>query len=91
MARRILVLAAATLCFGCASKGSSMSSAPTDRLDNLEQDLPTSPEDVAVLRRLRRTPVPDALRHPNLLNPPPFLPEPPPRPTFEGAEEFVLE
>ncbi|HEX6202916.1 MAG TPA: hypothetical protein VF100_07935 [Thermoanaerobaculia bacterium] len=67
-----------------------MSSERTDSLDNLERDLPTTAEDVAVLRRLRRTPVPDALRHPNRLNPPSFLPEPPPRRTFEGAEEFVL-
>jgi hypothetical protein len=67
-----------------------MSSEWTDSLDHLERDLPTTAEDVAVLRRLRRTRVPDALRHPNLLNPPSFLPAPPPRPTFEGAEEFVL-
>lgn len=68
-----------------------MSSSPDKGLASLEQDLPTTPEDVAVLRRLRQTPVPDALRRPNLLNPPPFCPPPPPRPTFEGAEEFVLE
>jgi hypothetical protein len=68
-----------------------MTSVPDDRLTCLEQDLPTSAEDVAVLRRLRQTPVPDALRRPNLLNPPSFLPAPPPRSTFEGAEEFVLE
>lgn len=67
-----------------------MSSARSERLENLERDLPTSPEDVAVLRRLRRTRVPGALKRPNLLNPPAFLPEPPPRRTFEGAEEFVL-
>jgi hypothetical protein len=69
-----------------------MSSAPDDRLTNLEEDLPTTPEDVAVLRRLRKTPVPEALRRPNLLNPPRFGTAPPPRRrTFEGAEEFVLE
>lgn len=68
-----------------------MTSSRDDRLTSLEQDLPTSAEDVAVLRRLRQTPVPDALRRPNLLNPPPFCPQPPPRRTFEGAEEFVLE
>lgn len=68
-----------------------MTSAPDDRLTSLEQDLPTSAEDVAVLRRLRQTPVADALRRPNLLNLPSFCPQPPPRPTFEGAEEFVLD
>jgi hypothetical protein len=69
-----------------------VTSARDDRLTCLEQDLPTSPEDVAVLRRLRQTPVPDALRCPNLLNPPRFGTAPPPRRrTFEGAEEFVLE
>jgi hypothetical protein len=69
-----------------------MSSAPDDRLTNLAEDLPTTPEDVAVLRRLRQAPVADALRRPNLLNPPRLGAEPPPRRrTFEGAEEFVLE
>jgi hypothetical protein len=67
-----------------------MSFAPSESLDELEQDLPTSAEDVAVLRRLRRARVRGALRNPNLLNPPQFVPEPPPRHTFEGAEEFVL-
>lgn len=69
-----------------------MTSAPDDRLTSLEQDLPTSPEDVAVLRQLRQARVPDALRRPNLLNPPRFGAGPPPRlRTFEGAEEFVLD
>lgn len=68
-----------------------MTFCPDDSLTSLEQDLPTTPEDVAVLRRLRQTPVSDALRHPNLLNLPSFCPQPPPRRTFEGAEEFVLE
>jgi hypothetical protein len=67
-----------------------VSPGPEDRLENLERDLPTTAEDVAVLRRLRCPRVLGALRHPNLLNPPSFLPEPPPRRTFEGAEEFVL-
>lgn len=68
-----------------------MTSARDDRLTNLEQDLPTSPEDVAMLRQLRQARVADALRHPNLLNPPRFGDGPPPRRrTFEGAEEFVL-
>lgn len=68
-----------------------MTSAPDDRLTCLEQDLPTTPEDVEVLRRLRQARLPDALRRPNLLNPPKFDAEPPRRRTFEGAEEFVLE
>jgi hypothetical protein len=67
-----------------------MSSAPDDRLTNLEEDLPTTPEDVAVLRRLRQTPVPDALRRPNLLNPPRFGELPRRRRTFKREEEFVL-
>lgn len=69
-----------------------MSSARDDRLTCLEQDLPTTQEDVAILRRLRQARVPDALRRPNLLNPPRLGTEPPPRRrTFEGAEEFVLD
>ena len=67
-----------------------MSSGSADRLDDLERDLPTTADDVAVLRRLREERVPDALRRPNLLNPPALGPEPPPRRTFEGAEELVL-
>lgn len=66
-----------------------MSSA--DALDHLAEDLPTTAEDVEVLRRLRRRRVEGALRHPNLLAPPPFLPSPRrPRRTFEGCPEFVL-
>jgi hypothetical protein len=67
-----------------------MSSAPSDRLDDRERDLPTSAHDVAALRRLRRTRVLDALRHPNLLNPPAFVTDRRKRRTFEGAEELVL-
>lgn len=63
----------------------------TDALDHLAGDLPTTPEDVEVLRRLRRRRVEGALRHPNLLAPPAFLPPlRHPRRTFEGCSEFVL-
>lgn len=59
-------------------------------LDNLEQDLPTSAEDVEALRRIReeRRQVPVALTEELLraLSPPDWLPRPPRR-TFEGCDE----
>lgn len=59
-------------------------------LDNLEQDLPTTAEDVEALRRIRkeRRQVPMALTEELLrfLSPPDWLPRPPRR-TFEGCDE----
>lgn len=67
-----------------------MSSAP-DRLDRLAEDLPTTAEDVEVLRRLRRRRIEGALREPNRLAPPAFLPAPRRRRrTFAGCPELEL-
>jgi len=61
-------------------------------LTELEQDLPTTAEDVAALRRLRHPQLGENLL-PRLqeLAPPDFLPPPPPRRTpSEGWEPFTL-
>ncbi len=58
---------------------------------NLERDLPTTAEDVRILRELRRTRVEDPLIHANRLVAPNWiLAAAAARPTFEGMEPFEL-
>jgi hypothetical protein len=69
-----------------------MSSKKTFELLDLERDIPTTPEDVAALRRNRPPADPDILRHLDRLRAD-RLPGAPPRPrrkTFGGCEPFEL-
>lgn len=60
-------------------------------LPHLEEDLPTTPEDVAVLRRIREEQgATFSLEDVNLLNPPEGFPVPRRRRTAEGYEPFTL-
>jgi hypothetical protein len=59
---------------------------------NLEQDLPTTEEDVSVLRRLRMTRVGNGLVEPDRLVAPGWtLEAAAARPTFEGCQPFELD
>jgi hypothetical protein len=60
-------------------------------LDRIAEDIPTTPEDVAALRRAReRSRRGFSLEQVELLEPPDWLPAPPRRRTFEGREPFEL-
>ena len=60
-------------------------------LDRIAEDIPTTPEDVAALRRAReRVSSGFTLEQVHLLEPPDWFPRPPRRRTFEGFEPFEL-
>lgn len=60
-------------------------------LDRIAEDIPTTPEDVAALRRARaRSRRGFSLEQVQLLEPPDWLPAPPRRRAFEGREPFEL-
>lgn len=60
-------------------------------LDHLEEDLPTTPEDIAALRRIREEQgATFSLEDVNLLNPPDGFSFPRHRRTAEGYEPFTL-
>lgn len=62
----------------------------TSALENLEEDLPTTPEDVVALRRIRKEQGASfRLEDVNLLNPPEGFPARRRR-TDEGREPFTL-
>lgn len=71
---------------------SSKRASDSPDLISIEDDVPTTPEDVTALRRARER-VGDrfSLERMNLLQPPDWLPRPPlRRRTFEGCEPFEL-
>ena len=59
-------------------------------LDRLTEDLPTTPEDVAALRRVRDRRPGGSLEDMSRLAPPSWLPRAPRRRTAEGWEPFEL-
>jgi hypothetical protein len=60
-------------------------------LDRIAEDIPTTPEDVAALRRAReRCAAGFSLEQVHLLEPPDWFPRPPRRRTFAGFEPFEL-
>ena len=60
-------------------------------LDRIAEDIPTTPEDVAALRRARERVLSGfTLEQVHLLAPPDWFPRPPRRRTFEGFEPFSL-
>ena len=60
-------------------------------LDRITEDIPTTPEDVAALRRARELALHGfTLEQVHLLAPPAWFPRPPRRRTFEGFEPFEL-
>lgn len=77
--------------FGTASRTGTVSSKPASDLPDLDRDLPTTVEDVRVLRRLRRPRLENLLPRINELAPPDlFGPPERLRRTFAGAEPFTL-